>query len=297
MFENTLSVFLAFRKAEGLSDVTIGDYAYHLRRLAGLVPKGTEDYRSAALAYLSDASNPNTYNIRFKYLKKFFDWCLGEGVINACHPLKGLKKRKPTGRIIHIENDVLSDLLALPDRKTFVGLRDYALMLFSLDCGARPGESLRLHREDFNFSGLLATIPAPVAKTRMSRTLPITIQTVAAIQVLLHARHPQWSDDVPVFCTADGAPYPVNSWGNRLRKHYSDKLGTSITPYYLRHAAALGMLRAGMSVFALRDMLGHTDISMTQKYLALTLEDLRREHEQSNLVNAIAPKRNRVRKI
>ena len=67
-------------------------------------------------------------------------------------------------------------------------------------------------------------------------------------------------------------------------------------PVPLRHAAALGILRAGMSVFALRDMLGHTDISMTQKYLALTLYDIRREHEDSNLLNAVAPQTLRKRK-
>ena len=44
-------------------------------------------------------------------------------------------------------------------------------------------------------------------------------------------------------------------------------------------------------------MLGYTNISTTQKYLALTLDDLRREHAEANLVNTVAPKRVRVRKV
>lgn len=181
----------------------------------------------------------------------------------------------------------------MPDRNTFSGLRDYALILFSIDCGARPGEALLLKKEDFNFPGLLVNIPAPVAKTRQSRTIPIMVQTVSAVQKLLAHHHKRW-EGAPVFCTWEGKPFSVGGWGHRL-KIYSKKLGVKITPYYLRHAAALGMLRAGMSVFALRDMLGHTTLSMTQKYLSLTLEDVRREHPPASLVNAVIPPKDRLR--
>ena len=190
----------------------------------------------------------------------------------------------------------MKKLLELPDRKTFTGLRDYALFLFSLDCGARPGESLQLKEKDFDLPALLVHIPAPVAKTRQPRTIPITIQTANAIRKLLASHDKNWKSP-PVFCSQEGENYNVSSWGQRLRKVYSPQLDAPITPYHLRHAAALGMLRAGMSVFALRDMLGHTDISMTQKYLALTLDDIRREHEGSNLLHAVAPQTLRKRKV
>ena len=187
-------MFLTFRRAEGLAPRTLRDYRAHLTAFSARIPEGTEDYRAAALSYLSDDINPNTYNMRFKYLKKFFDWCLEEGLLSCGHPLAGLKKRRPVGRVVHIETATLADLLRLPDRRTFTGLRDYALMLFSLDCGARPGESLQLRAGDFNLPGLLATIPAPAAKTRQARTVPITAQTVLAVQALLAARHPEWGD-------------------------------------------------------------------------------------------------------
>lgn len=169
-----LPYFIAFRKAEGLSAYTLRDYHQHVAAFAARIPEGTEDYRAAAIAYLSDDISSNTYNMRFKYIKKFFDWCLEEKLLTCPHPLAGLKKRRPVNRIVHMENDTLSALLQLPDRRTFTGIRDYALMLFSLDCGARPGESLQLRAQDFNLSVFLVTIPAPVSKTRQPRTIPIT---------------------------------------------------------------------------------------------------------------------------
>lgn len=99
-----------------------------------------------------------------------------------------------------------------------------------------------------------------------------------------------------MFCSEDGMPFRENSWGHRLRR-YAAKLGKTITPYHLRHAAALGMLRRGMNVFALRDIMGHADLSTTQKYLALTLDDLRKAHAESSLVDEVAPRRRRVRKV
>ncbi|NLL37046.1 MAG: tyrosine-type recombinase/integrase [Fretibacterium sp.] len=293
--ENAIKLFLTFRRAEGLAERTLKDYHAHLAAFSKRIPEGTEDYRAAALSYLSDDINPNTYNIRFKYIKKFFDWSIEEGLFSCAHPLTGLKKRRPVGRIVHIEPDTLAELLRLPNKRTFTGLRDYALILFSLDCGARPGESLKLRVEDFDLAGLLVTIPAPVAKTRQARTIPITIQTGLAVQALMAAHHPAWKD-APVFCSESGTEYLPNSWGHRLRG-YSARLGKTITPYYLRHAAALGMLRRGMNVFALRDMMGHSDLTTTQKYLALTLDDLRKAHAESSLVNEVAPRRHRVRKI
>ena len=99
-----------------------------------------------------------------------------------------------------------------------------------------------------------------------------------------------------MFCSQDGTPLRVNSWCHTLR-NYGAKLGIKITPYHLRHAAALGMLRRGMNVFALRDILGHADLTTTQGYLALTFDDLRKAHGEASLINALAPKRHRVRKV
>lgn len=57
--------------------------------------------------------------------------------------------------------------------------------------------------------------------------------------------------------------------GDRL-KMYSKTLKTSIRPYNLRHAFALQFLRNGGHTLALQRTLGHTDLTMTKRYVALT---------------------------
>ena len=294
-WKSLTSMFLNFKKAEGRAKKTLFEYGKTLDYIGKQFPDILSNPTPSILEFLGRYENPNTYNIYFAYLKVFFNWCISEGHFTGLHPLRGLKKRRAVGRIVHIENKVLEELLKLPNKNTFVGLRDYALMLFSIDCGARPGESLQLKEEDFNFPAMLVTIPSYAAKTRQPRTIPISYTTIQATQSLISYHHNLWNNPT-VFCCEDGRPYSENSWGQKM-KVYSKKLGTKITPYYLRHVAALGMLRAGMSVFALKDILGHSTMNMTQKYLALTLDDLRREHARSSLINVVAPKKIRVRNL
>lgn len=86
---------------------------------------------------MSDNIKPATYNIRRAYLKTFFQWSIDEGYIDE-NPLEGFKKRKTQGRIIDVPKDILTKLLKLPNIKTFAGLRDYSLIVFTLDTGVRP---------------------------------------------------------------------------------------------------------------------------------------------------------------
>ena len=65
---------------------------------------------------------------------------------------------------MEVDVEVLKKLLSLPDKKTFAGYRDYALMIFTLDTGIRPGEALSLKEADFTLSSLEVRVPAPVAK-------------------------------------------------------------------------------------------------------------------------------------
>jgi len=135
-----------------------------------------------------------------------------------------------------------------------------------------------------------------VAKTKVSRTLPVSPETAEAIRRLLSARHPAWKDTVPLFCTCEGTPLRNDTWGDRLEV-YTKRLGVKIRPYDLRHAFALQFLRNGGNALALQRTLGHTDLSMTKRYVALTEQDLREQHALASPLNVLLPKKNRVRKV
>jgi site-specific recombinase XerC len=167
---------------------------------------------------------PATFNLRLIYLKAFFAWCIQEGIFTE-NPLDGFKRKKVEGRIVNIQEDVLTKLLSLPNQETFAGLRDYALLLLTLDTGIRPKEAFSLMAEDINFRSFEVCIRAEIAKTRTTRTLPIAPVTAKAISSLIKARYSGWKRNIPVFCTSEGGRLSVYRWGDRMEALLGHILG------------------------------------------------------------------------
>lgn len=294
--ESSISMFLKFKGAEGKSDRTIRDYTYYLEYFFRTYPNACDnerEARSALLDYLAGAKTPSTHNLRLQYLRVFFRWLWEEGIFTSDVTYK-LKKQKNPGKFREIDSEILRSLLSIPDRKTYAGYRDYCLIMFTIDTATRPGEALSLTPSDLNLKSMEITIPAPVAKTRISRTIPISPQTCKALTKLLSKRHPQWTDDVPLFASSDGLTMLETSWGKRMRT-YSKRLGVKIIPYLLRHSSATLFLRNGGNAIALQRMMGHTSMEMTERYVHLVEGDIRKQHEQHSAVSIIVKPIKRVR--
>ena len=301
----TVNMFLTYKKAGGLSERTITDYANMLRHFFKLYPGGMDTPRQSCLEYLTRYENPYSYNQRIAYLKCFWDWCISEDLIpGEKHPLAGLKKRKVQGRIVQLEEREVARLLKQPDLTRYTGIRDHALMCLQIDTGIRPNEALQLVPDDFKADKQEITVRAVTAKTRQARTLPISAPTAKEILKLLQVRPKEWGN-VNIFCSENGSPFSVSAWSKRV-VDYSKSAGLErLTSYSLRHTSALLLLRRGGNAFTVQRMLGHADMQMTRHYINLTCEDMRRNHSQAGVINALlleekgnnAPKMQRIRII
>ena len=299
-WEQALEFFLLFKQSQGLSERTLDDYRDHVPRffkLTGANLADAKELRLAVMRYFAASASlaPATFNTRRKELKSFFGWTISEGVISS-DPMVGIKARREDDVPRSVEEDVIRRLLDLPDKKTFAGTRDYALLVLSMDTGIRPKEALGLRPRDFDFTNLMVTIPAGIAKTRVTRILPIGPVTADTVRRLLLTRHPARAADAPVFCNQDGRPFCRNSWDRRVRK-YSKQLGVKVRPYDLRHSFALYYLRHGGNAFGLQKTLGHTTMTMTRRYVALTMQDLKEQHAMASPINTLIPKTHRMRKV
>jgi hypothetical protein len=165
-------------------------------------------------------------------------------------------------------------------------VRDGALLLLTLDTGIRPSEVLSLRPADVDLATRTLTVGAEVAKTRRTRTLPLSPTTVAALRHLLAARPGAWGADVPLFASETGG----RLFGLRERpERYGRVLGVRGRPYDLRHSFALLYLRQGGDAFSLQRLLGHTDLSMTRRYAALVEADVRDAHEAASPLVRLLP--------
>lgn len=296
-WQAALSDFLAWKQAQGVAARTLSDYQEHVTRFFTRFPDAyaPATVRRRVLAYMAEDVAPATFNLRREYLKAFFSWCVREGIFPE-NPLADVPKRKDPGKVRHLPEDVLRELLRLPDKSTFSGLRDYALILLSVSTGIRPGEALALLPGDADLRGLAVRVRHTVAKTRVERVLPIPPLVADAIRDLIAARHPAWGEKVPLFCSFSGRRLTVEKWGKRL-KEYGARVGVKVTPYMLRHSFAIETLRAGANAFTVQHMLGHTSMAMTKRYVNLVESDLREAMAQANPLNRLLPQSHRVRKV
>lgn len=290
--------YLLYKKAQGLRDITIRGHKDVISLFYKRHPeafKKPDLLQKSVFEFFAENIAPATYNIRRNYLKQFFSWCVENGFYQE-NPLEILKKKKDQGRIVQLDEKTIKDLLDLPDRTTFAGLRDYALMVLTLDTGIRPQEAFKIMIDDINFKNREIYIKPSASKTVTGRILPISPYTCQVLQQLIKARHPSWPDTVPVICTAEGTSMNVNNWCYRLRD-YSLRLGAKIRPYDLRHTFALYFLRQGGNALALQRILGHSTLDMTKRYVALTQGDIKSQHENASPLHRLGVTKTRKRKI
>lgn len=160
--------------------------------------------------------------------------------------------------------------LASPDRATWTGRRDHALLLVAIQTGLRVSELTALRQEDVQL-GAGANVRC-LGKGRKERCTPLTAQTVAVLRVWLKERvgHP----GAPLFPGPSGAPLGRDAVRRIVARHTvtaarsCPSLATKrVTPHTMRHTTAMQLLQAGVDTSVIALWLGHETVQTTHIYL------------------------------
>lgn len=292
--------FILFKESQNISERTIKEYKAMISKFL-MFSKNSLDEKcllNATLMYFKELSNKSadTYNNHFKNLHCFLNWCIKHSFIEYNPIIKlGYKKKKANFRAKDIKLDILRDLLNKMDLKTYKGLRDYTIVLISLDTGVRPNELLNTLKSDFNFKSNELIIRQEVSKTNQQRLLPLSNIVSDTIQKLISVTPKEWRGNY-VFYTVDGLPLTSNRW-SKIICNYSKQIGYHISAYNLRHYFALNFLRNGGNIFSLQIIMGHTSLDMTKRYLALTQVDVQEQHKLATPINKLVQRNTRVIKL
>jgi site-specific recombinase XerD len=179
-------------------------------------------------------------------------------------------KRFERALITYLTEPEIDALLAAPDRNTWTGRRDHAMLLLATQTGLRASELTGLRRNDLQL-GVGAHISC-LGKGRKQRITPLTKPTVAILRTWIAERagHP----DDPLFPTRTGRALSRDAIEHRLAKHAAAATAAcptlaakKITPHVLRHTAAMRLLHAGIDTAVIALWLGHEQIETTQIYL------------------------------
>ncbi|MBI2709735.1 MAG: tyrosine-type recombinase/integrase [Actinobacteria bacterium] len=161
-------------------------------------------------------------------------------------------------------------LLAAPDRDTWAGRRDHAMLVLAVQTGLRISELIGLSRDDVVLER--GAHVRCMGKGRKERATPLTQLTVAVLREWLAERGGQPSD--PLFPTRTGTRLSHDAIEDRLAGHLDAARlscrsfrGKHVTMHTLRHTAAMRLLHAGTDIAVIALWLGHEQLATAHIYL------------------------------
>lgn len=179
-------------------------------------------------------------------------------------------KRTDRQLVCFLTDDEVDALLAAPDRDTWVGRRDHALLLVAIQTGLRVSELTSLTRADVEL-GTGAHVRCH-GKGRKERITPLTTQGRDVLKVWLAERQAESADVVfpsrrrgPL--SSDAVAVLVARHARTAAVHRPSMTTKTVTPHVLRHTCAMRLLAVGVDISVIALWLGHEGIETTQIYL------------------------------
>ena len=172
--------------------------------------------------------------------------------------------------ITYLTEDEIDALLAAPDRDTWTGRRDHALLMLACQTGLRASELTGLRISDVHL-GSGAHVSC-LGKGRRQRITPLTASTVTVLRAWLAERGGLPED--PLFATRRGTPLSRDALQRRVATHAATAARScptlrekTISPHVLRHSCAMTLLRSGVDVSVIALWMGHANLSTVQIYI------------------------------
>jgi integrase/recombinase XerD len=219
-----------------------------------------------------------TRNCRRAAIRSFFRHLVRNDLAHAQQysqvlaiPAKKSRHRPAT----YLEAHDVRAIIDHPDRRTADGWRDYTLLLFLYNCGARVSEAAGVRWTDLQLAPSRQV--RLLGKGKKERVLPLWRETADALHRLRNLTGT--ADPQHVFLnhhgqplTRDGIAYILHKHASAVEQERPALAHKHITPHVLRHSCAVALLQSGTDVTVIRDYLGHASVATTGRYITTNLQ-------------------------
>ena len=263
-YQNDLEQFMAFCD---LSDDQIPDH-HHIRDwIVALMNKGI---------------STRSVNRKISSLKSFYRFLVHEGILNG-NPVKKILLPKTDKRLPVFVNEAnmnqLLDTISFGD--DFEGIRNRLIMEMLYFTGMRVNELTGLRNSNVNLDESSVKV---LGKRNKERIIPLIPEIISTIKVYLAKRSEEFTGESDyIFITPKGKKLYA-----RLVYRVVHKFLTLVTtldkrsPHVLRHTFATHMLNKGADLNAIKEILGHANLSATEVYTHNTFEKLKKIYKQAH---------------
>ncbi|HCT30295.1 MAG TPA: hypothetical protein DIW31_06075 [Bacteroidales bacterium] len=289
-----LTSFLTYIKVEkGYSAHTVrsyGDDVLQFFTFCGIDPeKGNvkaithRHVRQWLSSIISSGFTPRSANRKLSSLRSFFRFLMRQGVTKNNPVARILPPRSAKHLPSFVGEKEMTSLLEI-ERYTddFTGVRNHLILLLFYSTGIRLSELIGLTIDRIDFSSATLKVKG---KGNKERIIPMHPELGNVIKEYLIIREDVLLNkiDKTLFITEKGKPtYPKLIY--RIVKQNLSQVTTleQKSPHVLRHTFATHLLNHGAELNALKDLLGHANLSATQIYTHSSFEKLKKVYKQAH---------------
>ena len=238
--------------------------------------------RSWIVSLMEQGLTPRSVNRKISTLKAFFRFLMKNDIVETNPainiPLPKIRKKLPNfveeNKLHHLLDDgYFSD--------DFTGIRDKLIITLLYGTGIRRDELLKLRERDFDTKGYLIKV---LGKRQKERIIPYPRSINSLFQQYLEIRNCTIGNSpAALLVTEKGTPIYEKLIYRVVNKYL--ELVTTIekkSPHVLRHSYATHLLNNGADLNAVKELLGHSNLSATQIYTHTTFEKLHNIYKQAH---------------
>ena len=278
-------------KIKKLSVHTLVSYKNDLKQFAHFlsvdldiddITKANHQSTRAFIAKLMDEKNsPKTVNRKLSCIKAFYKYLLQQQLIdvNTISKVQGPKTAKKLP--VFVEETNMNTLLdELKFANTYKGLQAKLILNLLYQTGIRRSELTGLTNSKVDIFNSEIKV---LGKRNKERIIPISIDLKRNLEAYLLVKKGMGLTSDFMFVTQKNKPLSASQVYNTVKKHLT--LVTTLhkrSPHVLRHTFATHLLNNGADINAVKELLGHANLSATQIYTHNTIEKLKKAYLQAH---------------
>jgi len=241
---------------------------------------GTEMIRDW-LAALYEVNQPSSIARKLAALRSFFKYLTRRQGLSHDPAASVSAPKQPKKIPTFLGVDEMLHLLNSIDATSCLGLRDRAIVELLYSSGLRVGELVGLSMSDIDLEGQVMRV---LGKGSKERLVPFGKVALEALKNYLVARQAHVSsEETAIFLNKFGKRLTARSVERLLEKlRVRAGLVVKVTPHTLRHSFATHMLDGGADLRSIQELLGHANLSTTQKYTHITLDRLMEVYDKAH---------------
>ena len=254
----------------------LNKYLASITPSVSLVEAGTRQLRSWLVELKRQGTESSGINRKISAMRAFYRYLLYKGVVKK-NPVSRIQNVSRPRKLPEFVPDYKMQQLLDTD-ENFVndkdGERNRLIVELFYDTGIRSAELIGIKCSDIDFSRRTITVHGKGDKTRQ---IPLTETLCRRLRTFVT------TGDAPLFTTDKGKPMYAKLVYNIVHRYL--ELTQSVhrcSPHTIRHSFATGMLNNGADLNAIKELLGHANLSATQVYTHVSYDKLNKVYKQAH---------------